>query len=58
MLYFFLTFFIAVFQLYTRYYFVLHTRPYPDICKIKNVNNSETTYGTAQAYFAEGSESK
>ncbi|XP_042580954.1 uncharacterized protein LOC109079850 isoform X3 [Cyprinus carpio] len=44
-----------VFQPYTRYYFVLHTRPYPDTCNMKNVNNSETTYGTAQAYFTEGS---
>ncbi|XP_042580952.1 protein sidekick-1 isoform X1 [Cyprinus carpio] len=44
-----------IFQPYTRYYFVLHTRPYPDTCNMKNVNNSETTYGTAQAYFTEGS---
>ncbi|KAF4113609.1 hypothetical protein G5714_006154 [Onychostoma macrolepis] len=45
----------SIFQPYTRYYFVLHTRPYLDVCKIKNINNSETTYGTAQAYLTEGS---
>ncbi|XP_050965076.1 leukemia inhibitory factor receptor [Labeo rohita] len=45
----------SIFQPYTRYYFFLHTRPYPDTCNIKNMNNSETTYGIAQAYFTEGS---
>ncbi|KAK2911490.1 hypothetical protein Q8A67_003623 [Cirrhinus molitorella] len=45
----------SIFQPYTRYYFFLHTRPYPVTCNIKNVNNSETTYGTAQAYLTEGS---
>ncbi|XDV20008.1 hypothetical protein PO909_025392 [Leuciscus waleckii] len=44
-----------IFQPYTRYYFSLHTRPYLDTCDLKNVNNSEMTYGTAQAYFREGS---
>ncbi|KAK7173778.1 hypothetical protein R3I93_003565 [Phoxinus phoxinus] len=44
-----------IFQPYTRYYFSLHTRPYLDTCDLKNVNNSEMTYGTAQAYFSEGS---
>lgn len=44
-----------IFQPYTRYYFSLHTRPYLDTCDLKNVNNSEVTYGTAQAYFSEES---
>ncbi|XP_043095278.1 interleukin-31 receptor subunit alpha [Puntigrus tetrazona] len=44
-----------IFQPHTRYYFVLYTRPYLDTCNVKNVNNSETTYGTAEAYFTEGS---
>ncbi|XP_052398958.1 leukemia inhibitory factor receptor isoform X2 [Carassius gibelio] len=44
-----------IFQPYTRYIFFLHTRPYTDTCNMKNLNNSETTYGTAQAYFTEGS---
>ncbi|XP_056121445.1 leukemia inhibitory factor receptor [Rhinichthys klamathensis goyatoka] len=44
-----------IFQPYTRYYFSLHTRPYLDTCDLKNVNNSERTYGTAQAYFSEES---
>ncbi|ROJ44569.1 Leukemia inhibitory factor receptor [Anabarilius grahami] len=44
-----------VFQPYTRYFFFLHTRPDADTCNMKNVNNSEKTYGTAQAYLSEGS---
>ncbi|XP_077062407.1 interleukin-6 receptor subunit beta [Siphateles boraxobius] len=44
-----------IFQPYTRYYFSLHTRPYLDTCDLKNVNNSEITYATAQAYFSEAS---
>ncbi|XP_042606633.1 interleukin-6 receptor subunit beta-like isoform X2 [Cyprinus carpio] len=43
------------FQPYTRYYFFLHIRPYKDTCNMKNVNDSETTYGLAQTYFTEGS---
>uniref|UniRef100_A0A9J7Y2U0 Fibronectin type-III domain-containing protein n=1 Tax=Cyprinus carpio carpio TaxID=630221 RepID=A0A9J7Y2U0_CYPCA len=43
------------FQPYTRYYFFLHVRPYKDTCNMKNVNDSETTYGLAQTYFTEGS---
>ncbi|XP_051748672.1 leukemia inhibitory factor receptor isoform X4 [Ctenopharyngodon idella] len=45
----------SVFQPYTRYYFLLHTRPDADTCNMKNVNNSEMTYSTAQAYLSEGS---
>ncbi|XP_016336111.1 interleukin-6 receptor subunit beta-like [Sinocyclocheilus anshuiensis] len=45
----------SIFQPYTRYYFFLHIRPYQDTCNMKNVNDSETTYGTAQTYFTEGS---
>ncbi|XP_067264454.1 interleukin-12 receptor subunit beta-2 isoform X1 [Chanodichthys erythropterus] len=45
----------SIFQPYTRYYFFLHTRPDADTCNMKNVNNSEMTYGTAQAYLSEGS---
>ncbi|XP_067293998.1 interleukin-31 receptor subunit alpha [Pseudorasbora parva] len=44
-----------IFQPYTRYYFFLHNRTYMDTCNLKNVNNSEMTYGAAQAYFIEGS---
>ncbi|XP_051533155.1 uncharacterized protein LOC127428674 isoform X2 [Myxocyprinus asiaticus] len=44
-----------VFQPYVRYYFFLHIRPDPDTCNMKNVNNSEKTYSTAQAYLLEGS---
>ncbi|XP_051748670.1 interleukin-6 receptor subunit beta isoform X2 [Ctenopharyngodon idella] len=45
----------SIFQPYTRYYFLLHTRPDADTCNMKNVNNSEMTYSTAQAYLSEGS---
>ncbi|XP_051976584.1 interleukin-31 receptor subunit alpha-like [Xyrauchen texanus] len=45
----------SVFQPYIRYYFFLHTRPDTDTCNMKNVNNSEKTYSTAQAYLIEGS---
>ncbi|KAA0716514.1 Contactin-1 Neural cell recognition molecule F11 [Triplophysa tibetana] len=44
-----------VFQPYKRYNFILHTRPYKDTCNMKNVNDSERTYGTSQAYLTEGS---
>ncbi|XP_016116864.1 leukemia inhibitory factor receptor-like, partial [Sinocyclocheilus grahami] len=54
-MFFFGLFLNAVFQPYTRYYFFLHIRPYQDTCNMKNVNDSETTYGTAQTYFTEGS---
>ncbi|XP_059402276.1 protein sidekick-1-like isoform X2 [Carassius carassius] len=45
----------SIFRPYTRYYFFLHVRPYIDTCNMKNVNGSETTGGTAQTYFIEGS---
>nr|XP_055056945.1 interleukin-31 receptor subunit alpha [Misgurnus anguillicaudatus] len=44
----------STFQPYVRYYFVLHTRPYKDTCNMKNINDSEITYGTSQAYLTEG----
>ncbi|XP_026110489.1 interleukin-31 receptor subunit alpha-like isoform X1 [Carassius auratus] len=45
----------SIFRPYARYYFFLHVRPYIDTCNMKNVNGSETTRGTAQTYFIEGS---
>ncbi|XP_051963413.1 interleukin-6 receptor subunit beta [Xyrauchen texanus] len=45
----------SVYQPYVRYYFFLHIRPDQDTCNMKNVNNSEKTYSTAQAYLLEGS---
>ncbi|KAI7812557.1 interleukin-31 receptor subunit alpha [Triplophysa rosa] len=45
----------STFQPYTRYNFILHTRPYKDTCNMKNVNDSELTYGTSKAYLTEGS---
>ncbi|XP_051547583.1 interleukin-6 receptor subunit beta isoform X2 [Myxocyprinus asiaticus] len=44
----------SVFQPYIRYYFFLHTRPDTDTCNMKNMNNSEKTCSTAQAYLIEG----
>ncbi|XP_070845522.1 interleukin-31 receptor subunit alpha [Chaetodon trifascialis] len=40
---------------YTRYSITLHTRPNKDTCNMKHVNNSESTYGSVQFYFTEGS---
>ncbi|XP_020509495.3 interleukin-31 receptor subunit alpha [Labrus bergylta] len=40
---------------YRRYSVTLHTRPYKDTCNMKHINNSESTYGTTQFYFMEGS---
>ncbi|XP_028457817.1 interleukin-31 receptor subunit alpha [Perca flavescens] len=40
---------------YKRYNITLHTRPNKDTCNMKNVNNSESTYGSTQFYFIEGS---
>ncbi|XP_013880383.1 interleukin-31 receptor subunit alpha [Austrofundulus limnaeus] len=40
---------------YIRYSLTLHTRPYKDTCNIKHINNSESTYGTTQFYFKQGS---
>ncbi|KAM9307003.1 interleukin-31 receptor subunit alpha isoform 2-T2 [Pholidichthys leucotaenia] len=40
---------------YSRYSLTLHTRPDKDTCNMKRVNNSESTYGTTQFYFTEGS---
>ncbi|XP_031716078.1 protein sidekick-2 [Anarrhichthys ocellatus] len=38
-----------------RYSITLHTRPDKDTCNMKHVNNSESTYGTTQFYFTQGS---
>ncbi|TNM92191.1 hypothetical protein fugu_019203 [Takifugu bimaculatus] len=38
-----------------RYTLTLHVRPNKDTCNLKLVNNSESTYGTTQFYFLEGS---
>ncbi|XP_040914468.1 interleukin-31 receptor subunit alpha [Toxotes jaculatrix] len=40
---------------YKRYSITLHTRPNKDTCNMKYVNDSESTYGTTQFYFTEGS---
>eukprot|EP00066_Takifugu_rubripes_P028291 XP_011617557.1 PREDICTED: interleukin-31 receptor subunit alpha-like [Takifugu rubripes] len=40
---------------YRRYTLTLHMRPNKDTCNLKRVNNSESTYGTTQFYFLEGS---
>ncbi|XP_066518224.1 oncostatin-M-specific receptor subunit beta-like [Hoplias malabaricus] len=44
----------VTFQPYKRYHFFLHARPYKNNCNLKNINNSEVTYGRAQAYLTEG----
>ncbi|XP_036384665.1 interleukin-31 receptor subunit alpha [Megalops cyprinoides] len=41
-------------QPYKRYVFLLHTRPDKDTCNLKRINNSESTYGRAEAYVTEG----
>ncbi|XP_075885551.1 leukemia inhibitory factor receptor [Nelusetta ayraudi] len=40
---------------FTRYSLTLHTRPNKNTCNMKSVNHSESTYGTTQFYFTEGS---
>ncbi|KAK6305168.1 hypothetical protein J4Q44_G00239480 [Coregonus suidteri] len=40
---------------YKRYTFTLHTRPDKEPCNLKFINNSESTYGSVQAFFTEGS---
>ncbi|XP_030291005.1 leukemia inhibitory factor receptor [Sparus aurata] len=40
---------------YARYSITLHTRPNKDTCNMKHINNSESTYGSTQFYFIEGS---
>ncbi|XP_030209123.1 protein sidekick-1 isoform X2 [Gadus morhua] len=39
---------------YQMYDITLHIRPYNNTCNIKRINNSESTYGSLQAYFREG----
>ncbi|XP_029300291.1 interleukin-31 receptor subunit alpha [Cottoperca gobio] len=39
---------------YRRYNMTLHTRPDKDTCNMKRVNNSESTFGSTQFYFIEG----
>ncbi|KAG7476963.1 hypothetical protein MATL_G00088340 [Megalops atlanticus] len=41
-------------QPYKRYVFLLHMRPDKDTCNLKYINNSESTYGRAEAYVTEG----
>lgn len=43
---------------YKRYTITLHTRPNKETCNLKRVNGSESTYGSTQFYFIEGSKSK
>ncbi|XP_047185518.1 leukemia inhibitory factor receptor isoform X2 [Scophthalmus maximus] len=40
---------------YKRYSISLHTRPEKETCNIKYINGSESTYGSTQFYFVEGS---
>ncbi|XP_032394813.1 protein sidekick-2 isoform X2 [Etheostoma spectabile] len=40
---------------YKRYNITLHTRPNKATCNMRHVNNSESTYGSTQFYFIEGS---
>ncbi|KAM9735173.1 interleukin-31 receptor subunit alpha [Menidia menidia] len=40
---------------YKRYSIAFLTRPNKQTCNMKHVNNSESTYGTTQFYFTEGS---
>ncbi|XP_017569618.1 leukemia inhibitory factor receptor isoform X1 [Pygocentrus nattereri] len=44
----------VTFQPYKRYHFFLHARPDKDTCNLKNINDSEKTYGTASVYLLEG----
>ncbi|XP_036436138.1 interleukin-31 receptor subunit alpha isoform X2 [Colossoma macropomum] len=44
----------VTFQPYKRYHFFLHARPDKDTCNLKNINDSEQTYGRAHAYLLEG----
>ncbi|XP_072549102.1 interleukin-6 receptor subunit beta isoform X2 [Salminus brasiliensis] len=44
----------GTFKPYKKYHFFLHARPDKDTCNLKNMNNSEWTYGRAQAYLLEG----
>ncbi|XP_047008000.1 leukemia inhibitory factor receptor isoform X3 [Ictalurus punctatus] len=41
-------------QPYKRYHFFLHVRHEKETCDLKNVNNSDLTYGRTQVYLAEG----
>ena len=41
---------------YQMYDITLHIRPNKNTCNIKRINNSESTYGSLQAYFREGSQ--
>ncbi|XP_071757820.2 interleukin-31 receptor subunit alpha [Centroberyx gerrardi] len=43
------------FEPYKRYNIALHTRPDKDTCNLKRINDSESTYGSMQFYFTEGS---
>ncbi|CAJ1070418.1 interleukin-31 receptor subunit alpha [Xyrichtys novacula] len=40
---------------FKRYRLTLHTRPNKDVCNLKHVNNSESTYGSTQFFSREGS---
>ncbi|XP_074547054.1 interleukin-31 receptor subunit alpha [Halichoeres trimaculatus] len=40
---------------YKRYTITLHTRPNKVTCNMEHINNSESTYGSTQFYFLEGS---
>ncbi|XP_053473779.1 leukemia inhibitory factor receptor isoform X2 [Ictalurus furcatus] len=44
----------VAFQPYKRYHFFLHVRHEKETCNLKNVNNSDQTYGRTQVYLAEG----
>ncbi|KAF4072925.1 hypothetical protein AMELA_G00253070 [Ameiurus melas] len=44
----------VAFQPYKRYHFFLHVRHEKETCNLKNVNNSDQTYGRTQVYLTEG----
>ncbi|XP_046694978.1 oncostatin-M-specific receptor subunit beta [Silurus meridionalis] len=44
----------GLFQPYKRYDFFLHVRHEKETCNLKNVNNSDQTYGRTRVYLTEG----
>ncbi|KAB5522351.1 hypothetical protein PHYPO_G00158550 [Pangasianodon hypophthalmus] len=44
----------VAFKPYKRYHFFLHARHEKDTCNLKNVNNSDQTYGRTLVYLTEG----
>ena len=42
---------------YQMYNIMMHTRSKKGTCNLKSINNSESTYGSLQAYYREGGQS-